>query len=97
MDRATRSYPKNEALTGIRDVDNLLLFIDDDLRETAMAMGRIETYLVQTLGLLERAEIDREHVQALASNTDVLDYIDHLNETVESLRRRMAKLALSLK
>jgi hypothetical protein len=97
MDRGTRSCPRGEALSGVDNVENLLLFVDDDLRETALALGKIEGYLVDTLGLLERSEIKREQVQALASHADVLDDLDHLCATLESLRRRMAKLALNLK
>ncbi len=97
MDRATRPYPKNQVLGQLDDVENLLLFIDDDLRETALSMTRIEDYLVRTLGLLEETEIRRETVQDLARDTDVLDQLDLLNETIESLRRRMAKLAARLK
>jgi hypothetical protein len=97
MDRGTRSCPRGETLSGVDNVENLLLFVDDDLRETALALGKIESYLVDTLGLLELSEITREQVQALASHAGVLDDLDHLCATLESLRRRMAKLALSLR
>ena len=97
MDRATQPYPRSEALGGVDDVENLLLFIDDELRETALSMTRIEDYLVRTLGLLEADKIRRETVQSLARDTDVLDHLDLLNETLESLRRRMARLAARLK
>jgi hypothetical protein len=97
MDRATRSYPVAAPLARVDDVENLLLFIDDDLRETALAMARIEEFLVRTLGLLEQSTLHREVVHDLASDTTVLDQLDLLNETVESLRRRMAKLAQRLR
>lgn len=97
MDRATRAYPPTEALSRARDVENLLLFIDDDLRETALGLGNIERYLVATLGLLERDALAREEVHALASDTEVLDHVDAVVETLESLRRRLARLAGSLR
>ena len=97
MDRATREYPKNMALAGVRDVETLMLFIDDDLRETALALSQIEQYLVRTLALLERPAVDRADVKALASDQEVLDQLDVLNETLESMRRRMAKLAARLR
>ena len=97
MDRASRSYPKSEALTQVRNVENLLLFIDDDLRETALAMQRIEGYLVQALGLLEAPALTREQVQAVATDAEVLDHVDQMVETLESLRRRLARLAASLR
>lgn len=96
MDRATRDYPKTKALRG-QQADNLLLFIDDDLRETALAMERIERYLTKTLEMLECNTLSREQVHELAVDTSVLDYVDLLNESLESLRRRMARLSGKLR
>ena len=93
MDRANTSYKPHPALTHVRHVENLLLFIDDDLRETALSMERIERYLVSTLDLLEGQELERHHVERLAGDTTVLDQIDQLNASLESLRRRMARLS----
>lgn len=97
MDRATRDYPRNDAIGGGLQVENLLLFIDDDLRETALSLTQIESYLVQTLGLLEAREITKREVHALASNAEVLDHLDSLHETLESLRRRLSRLAAGLR
>lgn len=93
MDRASQPYAPNPALARLEHVENLLLFIDDDLRESALSMERIERYLVATLDLLEGDRLDRSEVEALASNEEVLDQIDALNESLESLRRRVARLA----
>lgn len=93
MDRASQPYAPNPALAGIDRVENLLLFIDDDLRESALSMERIERYLVATLDMLEGDRLDRAVVDDLANNEDVLDQIDLLNESLESLRRRVARLA----
>lgn len=92
-DRATRDYSRNTALERVRDVETMMLFVDDDLRETALALGRIETYLVRTLQTLERPDVRRKDVTDLAGDTSVLDHLDLLNETVESLRRRLTRLA----
>lgn len=97
MDRATQAYPQTDVLNQADRVGNLLLFIDDDLRETALAMQRIENYLVSTLAMLEKDRLTREQVQSLATDTTVLEHVDMLNETLESLRRRMARLASNLK
>ncbi len=97
MDRATRSYPVSESLSHARGVENLVLFIDDDLRETGLALGSVETYLVEILKLLESPRMSREEVHALAADTQVLDHVDMLTETLETLRRRLAKLAASLR
>ena len=96
MDRATQPYAPNPALVGIERVENLLLFIDDDLRESALSMERIERFLVATLDMLEGDRLDRGQIDSLASNEDVLDQIDLLNESLESLRRRVARLARML-
>lgn len=96
MDRANQDYVPSpglaKALAG-HEVQNLLLFIDDDLRETALSMERIERYLLSTLEMLEGDTLDRQAIHALATDASVLDHIDLLNETLESLRRRMARLA----
>ncbi|RMG97578.1 MAG: hypothetical protein D6705_08455 [Deltaproteobacteria bacterium] len=81
----------------MRDLETLMLFIDDDLRETGLALARVEQYLVRTLGVLERPDVRRRDVHALAADQEVLDHLDVLNETLESLRRRMARLAARLK
>ena len=93
MDRANTSYSPHPSLTHIRHVENLLLFIDDDLRETALSMERIERYLVSTLDILEGETLLRQRVERLASDPEVLDQMDALNANLESLRRRMARLA----
>jgi hypothetical protein len=93
MDRANQSYVPNPSLAQLERVENLLLFIDDDLRESALSMERIERYLVATLDMLEGDRLDATEVDALATNEDVLDQIDLLNESLESLRRRVARLA----
>jgi hypothetical protein len=85
------------ALARVRDIENLLLFIDDDLRETALALVRIEDFLGGALETLGDPDVRREHILSLASNANVLDHIDQLSETLESLRRRLAKLSSSMK
>ncbi len=97
MDRATQPYEPNAALRGVNNIGNLMLFVDDDLRETALAMTRIEGYLTRTLAVLESEGLRRKDVQALAADVDVLDQLDQLNETLESLRGRLARLAGEMK
>jgi len=97
MDRASREHPESDALRGVRDIENLLLFVDDDLREAGVAMSKVEGYLVQILRLLEAPRVAREDVHALAQDTAVLDDVDALVESLETLRRRLAKLAGNLR
>lgn len=93
MDRATQPQRTNPALEGVDNVENLLLFVDDDLRETALAIHHIEHFLLRTMGLLESDSLRREDVCEVAGDTTVLEHVDVLNETLESLRRRLARLA----
>ena len=97
MDRATKPHPRNAALLGVENIENLLLFVDDDLRETALAIHHIEAFLIRTMGLLETETLGRKEVIEVASDTTVLDHVDQLNETLESLRRRLARLAARMK
>jgi hypothetical protein len=96
MDRASQPYAPSMALAQVKQVENLLLFIDDDLRETALSMERIERYLLSTLDMLEGDVLVRAEVEALATDEEVLEQIDQLNENLESLRRRVARLAACL-
>ena len=97
FDRASASYPQTEALSQVRNLENVILFIDDDLRETALGLRHIEDYLIQTVGLLERPRLTRADVHAIASDDRVLEHVDTMVETLESLRRRLARLAASLR
>src|SRR5690606_21936179 len=85
MDRATRDYPETDVFRGVRNAENLLLFIDDDLRETGMALGHVESYLIEILRMLESPRVRREDVHALATDTRVLDHVDMLVENLETL------------
>ena len=96
MDRASQPYAPNPALSQVKHIENLLLFIDDDLRESALSMERIERYLISTLELLEGDRLVPEQVEALATDEEILDQIDQLNENIENLRRRVARLARAL-
>jgi hypothetical protein len=93
MDRASQPYQPSPALAQVKQVENLLLFIDDDLRETALSMERIERYLLSTLDMLEGDVLVRAQIEQLATDAEVLEQIDLLNENLESLRRRVARLA----
>lgn len=97
MDRASSSAVPQAVLASVENIGNLMLFLDDDLREAALAITQLEQYLVRALGVLESSDLSRRDVQGVASDVDVLDQLDHLNETLESLRRRLAKLASQMR
>ena len=97
MDRATHEYAPNSALAAVKDIENLILFVDDDLRETGLALQRIEGYLTRTLQTLESPDVRRVDVHELATEQQVLAHVDLLCETLEQLRRRLARLASRMK
>ena len=47
--------------------------------------------------MLESPKVERATVHELAMSTEVLEHVDMLNENLESLRRRMARLAATMK
>ena len=97
MDRAIQREPHTGAVAASQDSKNLLLFIDDDLRESALALSRVEAYLVDTVALLENQDATRRQVAAMAEDMAVLEEVDQLTETLENMRRRMARLAATLR
>ncbi|MFO0635704.1 MAG: hypothetical protein U0168_22925 [Nannocystaceae bacterium] len=97
LDRGSQPSVVPGELLRVRDIENTLLFIDDDLRETALAMTRIEDYLTRALQTLESPGVRREHVVALAQDVCVLEHLDALGETLESLRRRLGKLSSTMR
>lgn len=97
LDRPTREHAPTAALLGVVDLETMLLFVDDDLRETALALQNIESYLVRAHEVLTRESLRRADVLAVAADGQVLAHVDQLGETLESLRRRLAKLAGRMK
>jgi hypothetical protein len=82
------------------DIANLLVLLEDDLRETALALGAIELYLVRATELLERPDFGRADqlaLGALAGDGKVLERIDALTDNLGGLRRRMTQVAAALK
>lgn len=96
MDRANQAYAPRPQTSRVKDIENLLLFIDDDLRETALSMERIERYLLSTLDMLEAERLVASQVESLATDGEILDQIDVLNENLENLRRRIIRLSRCL-
>src|SRR5262245_50835122 len=88
---------ENPALATKYELQNLLLFVDDDLRETARAMENIEGFLVEALHLLEREDLTQAELVALTDDEQVFDELDHLGDTLSNLRCRMVKIADALK
>src|SRR5688572_13733866 len=86
---ATREATKNPRLRRY-ELANLMLFVDDDLREAALAMGGVESFLGQALRVLENPRLEKEELLRLVQDRDALARLECLGEAIVSLRRRMA-------
>lgn len=92
-----REGTANPQLSDRHELSNQILLIDDDLRETALALGGIERFLTDALGLLESEEVSARQLASLATDGDILDRLDTLSETLQSLRRSLAAVAVAMK
>jgi hypothetical protein len=79
-----------------RELANLILFLSDDLRESALAVGAIESFLVRAQRALEKHDLTTEELHALAGDKDIDERIELLEDALTSLRRSMKQIIDSL-
>jgi hypothetical protein len=96
-DRLPDRETTNPLLSQRFELKNLLLFLDDDVRESAKAMVRVERYLGKALALLDAEEVDAAQLDALAGEQAIFDDLHTLVDTLGSLRARMGKVASTLR
>jgi hypothetical protein len=96
-DRLPERQTTNPKLASKAELKNLLLFVDDDVRESGKAMVRVEKYLQRTLALLDAPEVTSDELQALAREQAIFDDLHTLVDTLASLRAQMGKVASSLR
>jgi hypothetical protein len=96
-DRLPDRETNNPVLSQRVELRNLLLFLDDDVREASKALGRVERYLGRALGLLDAPEVETEALETLAGEQEIFDDLHALVDTLGSLRTRMGKVASTLK
>ena len=92
-----RDGTDNELLAEQHTLQNHLLLFDDDLRETALALGSIEGYLARALATLERKSLTRTELESLAADLDVESQVAALDETLASLKHRLRVIAGEMK
>jgi hypothetical protein len=80
------------AIAGRRDLTNLVLFLGDDLRESAMAVGGIESFLLRAQRLIESPGMTVEDLRKLVEEKEVLERFDLLWDALTSLRRSIARI-----
>ncbi len=78
-------------MEGDADLQNLSLFVGDDIREAALAVGGIEDYLVQVTDMLRQAEIKSATVKG-ALEFDGARRLNELEEALGSLHRSLEGL-----
>jgi hypothetical protein len=79
------------------DMQNMVLFLGDDLRESALAMGGIEAFLLRARDLLQKTDLTPADLEALLSKDDVVERIDLLSDALSSLRRSVGLIHDRLK
>jgi hypothetical protein len=84
-------------LTERHELKNLILFLGDDLRESALAMGGIESFLLRAQQLLERPDLDPHELRRLVDDDTVVERFDLLWDALTSLRRSMSMIHDTLK
>ena len=79
------------------ELKNLILFLGDDLRESALAVGSIEAFLLRAQQLLERPDISPSELKSLVDDDSVIERFDLLWDALSSLRRSMGLIHDTLK
>jgi hypothetical protein len=95
-DRLPDRETTNPALAGKSELKNLLLFLDDDVREAGKALVRVEKYLGRALALIDAPTVSADELNGLADEQQIFDDLHTLVDTLGSLRKRMGKVASSL-
>jgi hypothetical protein len=96
-DRLGSHETQNPRLAGRGEVGNLLLLIDDDLRETASAMSGIDRFLADALRVLEDEDVQPHALLRLCADDNVLGRLESLGEALITLRRRFGALAATIR
>ena len=96
-DRMPERETTNPSLSQRSELRNLLLFLDDDVRESAKALVRVEKYLGRTLALLDDGQVTADALDALSDEQQIFDDLHTLVDTLGSLRSRMGKVASTLR
>jgi hypothetical protein len=96
-DRLPERETTNPSLAGKAELKNLLLFLDDDVRESSKALVRVEKFLGRALALIDADAVSAEELDAMSHEQQIFDDLHTLVDTLGSLRKRMGKVASSLK
>ena len=87
----------NPSLRARPEVQNVLLLVEDELRESALALGAVEQFLGSTMELLESRTLSRSDLEDAADDEDTLERVETLADSLTNLRRHLRTIAASLK
>lgn len=79
------------------ELADLVLFLDEDLRESALAVGGIEAFLCEAQSLLQKADLAPDELRRLLDDPRVGERIALLEDALHSLRRSMGIICATLK
>jgi len=85
------------AIRGRYELRNLILFLADDLRESALAVGGIEAFLLRAQRVIENPALTADQLREIADDRQVVEKFELLSDALASLRRSMAMIHDSLK
>ncbi len=74
---------------------NRMLFLADELRESALAAASIESYLVMVHQLLDDEDVSPETLIALAKDDDIERRLAALDDSLSQLRRSLQVIGAS--
>jgi hypothetical protein len=83
-------------IRGRTDLQYLILFLGDDLRECALAVGGIEAFLISAQRALENPDLAPAELRPIVDDRRVLERFELLADALGSLRRSMAAIHDSL-
>jgi len=83
-------------ITRRHELANLILFLSDDLRECALAVGGIESFLLRAQELLEKPDLGAAELRDIVDDRSVVERFDLLADALASLRKSMARIHDSL-
>jgi hypothetical protein len=83
-------------IRGRHELENLLLFLADDLRECALAVGGIEAFLLRAQRVLEKRDLEPTELREIVDDRLVVERFELLADALGSLRRSMAVIHDSL-
>jgi hypothetical protein len=96
MDGRAPAIPHAVPVERRAELTNLVLFVADELRESALAVGGIESYLARVQDLLDRKDLTAAELAAAVADDDVESRLQLLDDALAALRRSMSQLGTRL-